>query len=88
MPNEPLTINEVRIESAFRIPALLLNHAAFADNTSMLDYDEGPESSGFAKKGKIFIFIEKAFLIVKQYYILQPGWNAIQIEAIEISRFY
>jgi len=37
MPNEPLTINEVRIKSAFRIPALLLNHAAFADNASIVE---------------------------------------------------
>jgi hypothetical protein len=54
----------------------------------MLDFDEGSKSSGFGKKGKTFIFFEKAFLIVKQYYILQPGWNAIQLETIEISRFY
>jgi hypothetical protein len=54
----------------------------------MLDYDEGPESSGFAKKGKTFIFFEKAFLIVKQYYILQLGWNAIQLETIETRWFF
>ena len=57
MPNEPLTINEVRIKSAFRIPALLLNHAAFADiYASMVDGDEGPQSPGIAKKGKAQYF--------------------------------
>jgi len=35
----------------------------------MLVCDERPESSGIGKKGKIFIFFEKAFLFVKQYYI-------------------
>jgi hypothetical protein len=35
----------------------------------MLDCDEGPEGSGIDKKGKAFIFFEKAFLVVKQSYI-------------------
>jgi len=37
MPNEPLTINAVRIKSALRILSLLLNHAAFVDNASMVE---------------------------------------------------
>jgi hypothetical protein len=38
-------------------------------NASMLDCDEGQEGSGIGKIGKTFIFFEKAFLVVKQYYI-------------------
>jgi len=53
----------------FRIHTALLIPAGFKHNASMLVCDERPESSGIGKKGKIFIFFEKAFLVVKQYYI-------------------
>ena len=61
--------NGVLRRDQLRIPDVYLRKPGFHNNASMLDSDERPEGSGVGKKGKTFTFFEKAFLVVKQYYI-------------------